>query len=600
MRNTLLILVLTLIFSVSSAITSQELERSRNSGELIVGKGIADTETEAKQAALEELASMIITNVKVSNTNITEEKDMKASEYFKSVMETYSNVELQNAEIYVEREKSKYIVYRYITQEDKTKLFRDRKSQIIELVTEGELAEGRKNGVDALRNYYWAFILLQTHPDKNSMTYYIDGKERNLGVALTGKIETILKDIEIDLEMINCEDGANCVEIVLSAEYKAKPADGLLIKYFDGFNYSDSERWSNGMGCITLKKSMAETMPVLKLEIDPTFSNHASAGLIRTAVQGLKWKKFNGALKEVNIKKVPPQTRPNSITFSSEIKSEEAEALRVIVSAINNREPVNARRLFTVEGFRDFNALIGYGDAVIIPQNTDLSVWDINGYRVVRSIPMKFSFRSSKEPFSESVNFSFDGEGKVDGITFALSNKAVEDIYAKDENYASKENKALIVDFMERYKTAYCLKDTTFLRNVFTDDALIIIGRVIKREPDPTIESMTKQLGDDKVEYIKVSKKEYIQRVKEQFARKDFINIRFTDNKFQPLESKDSKMYGIQIGQYYYSDDYADKGYLFLMFDLKDSNKPRIMVRSWQPEKNPDGSIVGVMDFQFE
>ncbi|RLC49835.1 MAG: nuclear transport factor 2 family protein, partial [Candidatus Cloacimonadota bacterium] len=60
------------------------------------------------------------------------------------------------------------------------------------------------------------------------------------------------------------------------------------------------------------------------------------------------------------------------------------------------------------------------------------------------------------------------------------------------------------------------------------------------------------------------------------------------------------KVYGMQIGQYYYSSDYRDKGYLFLMFDLENPDEPKIMVRSWQPEKAEDGSIIGVSDFQFD
>lgn len=35
------------------------------------------------------------------------------------------------------------------------------------------------------------------------------------------------------------------------------------------------------------------------------------------------------------------------------------------------------------------------------------------------------------------------------------------------------------------------------------------------------------------------------------------------------------------------------------MMDLNDANNPKIYVRTWQPEKNPDGSIIGITDFKF-
>jgi len=60
-----------------------------------------------------------------------------------------------------------------------------------------------------------------------------------------------------------------------------------------------------------------------------------------------------------------------------------------------------------------------------------------------------------------------------------------------------------------------------------------------------------------------------------------------------------SDVYGINIKQNYYSSTYADQGYLFLMVDLKDNNRPKIYVRAWQPEKFDDGHIIGLSDFSY-
>jgi hypothetical protein len=35
------------------------------------------------------------------------------------------------------------------------------------------------------------------------------------------------------------------------------------------------------------------------------------------------------------------------------------------------------------------------------------------------------------------------------------------------------------------------------------------------------------------------------------------------------------------------------------MIDLNDSINPKIYVRTWQPEKNEDGSIFGLSDFSI-
>ncbi len=36
------------------------------------------------------------------------------------------------------------------------------------------------------------------------------------------------------------------------------------------------------------------------------------------------------------------------------------------------------------------------------------------------------------------------------------------------------------------------------------------------------------------------------------------------------------------------------------MFDLANINNPKIIVRSWQPPKAEDGSIIGESNFDFE
>ena len=52
-----------------------------------------------------------------------------------------------------------------------------------------------------------------------------------------------------------------------------------------------------------------------------------------------------------------------------------------------------------------------------------------------------------------------------------------------------------------------------------------------------------------------------------------------------------------QIKQDYYSTNYGDQGYLFLMVDLNDPDKPIIKVRTWQPEKDPNFGLIDLSHF---
>ena len=42
---------------------------------------------------------------------------------------------------------------------------------------------------------------------------------------------------------------------------------------------------------------------------------------------------------------------------------------------------------------------------------------------------------------------------------------------------------------------------------------------------------------------------------------------------------------------------YSDTGYLFIMMDFRHEEQPLIRVRSWQPHRFKDGSVIGLGDF---
>jgi hypothetical protein len=53
----------------------------------------------------------------------------------------------------------------------------------------------------------------------------------------------------------------------------------------------------------------------------------------------------------------------------------------------------------------------------------------------------------------------------------------------------------------------------------------------------------------------------------------------------------------VQIRQNYFSSNYGDQGWLFLMVDLNDPGEPVIHVRTWQPTRGEHDSIYGLSDF---
>ncbi|OPZ98108.1 MAG: hypothetical protein BWY70_01318 [Bacteroidetes bacterium ADurb.Bin408] len=98
------------------------------------------------------------------------------------------------------------------------------------------------------------------------------------------------------------------------------------------------------------------------------------------------------------------------------------------------------------------------------------------------------------------------------------------------------------------------------------------------------IDAQYGKLKDTDFQYIKKSKKEYMESLKNNFSNNEFINIQFDRNDVLKRDNS-TPVYGIQIEQNYFSSNYSDFGYLFLLIDFSDSLKPKIMVRIWYPEK---------------
>ena len=157
-----------------------------------------------------------------------------------------------------------------------------------------------------------------------------------------------------------------------------------------------------------------------------------------------------------------------------------------------------------------------------------------------------------------------------------------------------------MTSFLENYKTAYCLKRLDYIRDVFADDARIIVGNVLKHQqkPRPGQERQISIEGQEIIRYNRYTKDEYLNQLAQTFSRSEFINIRFSRNEVQWLTKfKDKKVFAIQIGQEYDSSRYADKGYLFLLVDLTDESLPQIYVRSWQPNEVSMDKLYNAGDF---
>ena len=190
--------------------------------------------------------------------------------------------------------------------------------------------------------------------------------------------------------------------------------------------------------------------------------------------------------------------------------------------------------------------------------------------------------------------FHFDNNKLVDNIAFGLGKTAEDDILNK--GVWKESARKVLMEFLENYKTAYALKRLDYINTIFDDDAVIIIGNLVRHAANNLTDGKTYQ-NDKIIKYNRYSKDQYLRNLSKCFNTNEYINIRFANNDVMKL-GKGGETYGIQIAQDYYSSTYGDKGYLFLEVDINDPKNPTIRVRTWQPEKDPNFGIYGPGDFK--
>ena len=591
---------LTLIFITLSifAFTQAELEDLRNDPNWLIGKGDSGSESKADRKAINDLLSQITVQVQTSFTDILTEENGSVEEYCSSIIETYSSARLDAAERSIFEDGENYIVYRFIKKTDRDKIFAEREKLIKDYARRGAEAEKELRIGDALMNYYWSLILLRTHPDWDKINEDFDKIHETLITYLPDRIRRIfsLLDLKITSKRYDMNDELSLLN--LEVTFKNKAVNNLDIKYYLGSDWSVPVGVSQGKALLEFLCKLEDVPNTIKINVmynDDYKASHNSD--LRKVIEEVSCPVFRECRFEINLDENYFNKEDIDIkinTLNTTIKTKDLKnQIDSICEAISYNDLSYISEFITENGRDNFRKIINYGNAKLIVEKPNLTIDKINDKTYIRGLPVQFNFPNSSRKFSEELVFILDENNKIEEINFALSSTAVKDIIGKVK--ATDYEKFQIVNFIEQYKTAYCTKNIDFIEKVFDDNALIIVGQILKND-DTNIEGMYNKLGR-RWKAVKYSKTDYIRNLVSLFASNEYVNLHFENNVVTRVNSDTTKVFGVQIHQYYYSQKYSDEGYLFLMFDLTHQDKPKIYVRTWQPEKNPDGTIFGLDDF---
>lgn len=598
----IIFMIIAIPFLAATSLCQQtELDEVINSGKYIWGRGHSKFYEEADKLALDNLASNISVTVESSFENIVEETRDSISEYTRSSINTYSFLTMHNAKKMDIPDSAGFTVMRYMLKSEKDSIFNARKIRIFSHVNSGEAAEEDLRIGDALMNYYHALIFLRSHPENQTITAKDQGQPGFLLSAyLYEKIKEIFSNIDVSVVKHVRNEKENKLTYILNFRYLGEPVTHLDFKYWSGKQYQTTN-CKNGVGRIVLYGNNNVEFDSFRLLIEYMYKREWNDDPDLNGV-------FNnpGGLVYVDRSEIIIYLPQDAETRQSkdidyifdEVNILEKDSvyhivIQKVLEGITNQDHVAIKPLFTDEGYDMFLKLIHRGNVEILPHNDTLSVIKIQDDIMVRSIPMAFSHDNNNVTFNESVVFIFNNDYKIKAISFSLSDMAISNIVDKPEKFGTIENKYQIINFMEYYKTAYCLKRLDYIESIFANNALIIVGHVLKQgEP---LASYYKGIEGNKVKYIYHTKESYIRALERTFAKNDFVNIRFQETDVKCHNNE--KVYGIQIAQEYYSTYYADKGYLFLKLDMRDTSNPQIYVRTWQPTRDEKGGIIGIEDF---
>ena len=593
MRKLLITIFITLF---CAPVFAQSAASIRKDNSYIYAEGTAATSTAADSLALDALVGKLAQTAELPYS----------LEIRKRLMHTYLGDIKRECGMISSNGRGKASVMRYIQRSDVGRIFDGRRRKVKEMLHIASTAD-RKCQMDvALRYYSWAETLMRSLPSPDVVEI----------AKAKSKREEILKGLNVAFDRQDIYD-KGIVELTFT--FDGKPVKNIDYKFFDGKVWSKVLSAKDGKGFVEVRPSSKIDQYRIKYEINPAHLQHlfrevsmvekalasgtkdnggetkskaGPSGTTETAHESSARKiDFSAVKRKVldvvareEFQREPDSTRSGltPVVFSSEYEDIVSKVCKGITDGADVSE------YFTPDGHEIFNSLVRYGNARVLNFG-ELNFYELGDEVYARSVPMVFSFKGNKRQFVENIVFTFDGDKKICDLSFSLGKETVQSIVG--QTGWTEEARIILISFLENYKTAYALKRLDYISSIFDDDALIITGRVLRNVKGPNEYS-----NNHYVTLTRQSKANYIKNLSRVFESQEYINIQFSDCEVMKL-GKGEQLFGIKIRQEYFSTTYSDSGYLFILVDLRDYQRPVIHVRTWQDEPDKDFGVIGPYNF---
>lgn len=275
----------------------------------------------------------------------------------------------------------------------------------------------------------------------------------------------------------------------------------------------------------------------------------------------------------------------NAGTLKNKMESNISALLTEINRAGNSRSNLDLSQI-NMESAAKTRLTALWEDARFVcdkPTNISKCLNDFQGYQV-RAIPitMKPSDSSYNGSVDRELTISLNKNGVITGVRPAWElQEDVSKIMFSPNGVGDTRQRREILKWVEDFRCYYNEKNIKALNQVYSDDALIITGSVVTQRKNGGDSGVRME---QKVKYTVQSKEQYINKLTQIFKNNRRINVEF-DHISVVMHGAKPNIYGVTLHQKWQTSSYSDEGWLFLLWDFNDPEKPQIHVRTWQPNQ---------------
>ncbi len=596
--------------------TIAEMDRIRSSSSYRYGEAQDASFAEARDKARQDLYSKLKT-VLVSKAVLEDDE-------FSSSTTAITVGAIENLkEIYVADGKNYHFIV-YVSEQDLKDAEQDRIDLIKDFIDMGKKQEGQMNISEALKYYTWAYRMLQLYGDK--VRIQTENGERNAQTWLSNHIPGMLSNITINIPEEKISEDPSQYDrymVTVEATYNGQPVSSLDLSYFNGEKQVSPVHCKSGEGILTFHDLSTINNINMRVLFDyPEEGRNVGSSVEAVYAKGfkplkafteraslvvpLKIKKDHTqktqSKPEYTVSKVsaadmaaledakPVENAPKP-TLERPVEEDVAkyQMMKKVEDAIRAKDYRSVESEFTPEGFKIFEQMMASGTVSVTKKDLTYTVEHSGQFIIGKSIPV--AVKNGGHISKENIVFRFDQEtGKIRSVAYALTKRAEDDIFRDGASWTLDSRYAL-VQFMEDYQTAYALKRLDYISSIFSDDAIIITGKVTNKKAKRFYgpgEAKGATLGKQ-VSYTKFNKETYISKLREEFPKKTYIQLVFEDTMVEKVETHgfvENDILWIELKQKYNSSNYRDEGYLSLQINLRPTGS-EINVRTWTPYQIP-------------